>query len=259
MAAQTCLRCGAPVEADATVCFTCGAPVGESKTPTQPVPVPKPVKQAASTPPTVRPAATPATPATASAPATAVLTARPGSARHRRWPLYVLAVALLAVAGIGAGLALRASLAAPPVSKLTTYRDSGHRFALQRPTLWEVSPEPDGVLLTDSATAGAFTSSVQVGVAPVATSQDAAAAATALAAQLGLSDVAPASRTMAGVTWQQRMGQMTGSDGTVREVLLLATVANGQLYTIVCSSPLDSFDATYTLVYQPILASFTFG
>jgi hypothetical protein len=247
MASQTCLRCGALCDEDATVCFTCGAPIGEVKTPTQPVPIPRPRKSepAEEPKPETKPPAATGVIAAVSKPEGELATRR-----KRRWPLFVLlGMLLLALLG-GAGYLLRAALAGPPVAHAVVYRDPQQRFHFTRPNLWQLTSASDGVFLTDG------TSRLQLTIATPQPDEDAAKHADALAAAEGLSKAAP--QTYAGATWEQRTGVVTGNDGVVREVLLLVTLHNGQLYTIECTGPLASFDSTNNLVFQPLLTSFAF-
>jgi hypothetical protein len=260
MAAQTCLRCGAPVEPDDTVCFNCGAPIGDSKTPTQPVNVPRQITRAAPS----SPAATSESVSEARQ-STQVLTSRPlparqapsapGAARSSsRWAVLLLGTVALALLAAGAGLALRASLAASPIPKTTVYRDPSHRFSFQRPALWNVTSQPTGVLLTDSD----GTSSIQIAIGSSGGDQTATDAANAIAtATPGLAG-AP-QQQIGGQVWAQVSGQVTGSDGAVRQVAVYVTPHAGALYTITCISPLASFATTNNLVFQPLLASFAFG
>ncbi len=257
MAAQTCLRCGAPVDPDDTVCFNCGAPIGESKTPTQPVNVPRATGRAAPS----QPSAPSGLPAPASSVAALPLPTRPlpavsatpAARTGNRWVLLLLGAVLLALLAAGAGLALRATLAAPPVGKTALYRDPAHRFSFERPALWTVTTEPGGVLLTDSD----GTSAVTISVSAPSGDETAADAASALAtATPGLAS--GQGQQIGGQGWVQLSGQMTGSDGAVRQVAIYVTVRNGSLYTITCSCPVASFDATNNLVFQPLLASFVF-
>ncbi|HEV8192257.1 MAG TPA: hypothetical protein VGP82_12385 [Ktedonobacterales bacterium] len=250
MASQTCLRCGALCDEDATVCFTCGAPLGEVKTPTQPVPIPKLPKHE----PDVEPAPQ-ATPPAATG-AIAILK-QPKSEvetpiRKRRWPVFVL-FGMLALALLGGGgYLLRALLAGPPVANTVVYHDPQQRFHFTRPNLWVLTAAQDGVLLTDSA----GTSRLQLTISVPQKGEDAIKHADTLATAEALTAVAP--QTYAGETWEQRTGVVTGNDGVVRQELLLVTVHGGQLYTIECAAPLSGFDSTNNLVFQPLLTSFTF-
>jgi len=215
------------------------------------------------------------------------LASRPGAARPHargklpppppptrvRWPFYlVLSVVLALFLGAGA-VELRALLASPPVPKTQTYHDPQHRFHFTRPGLWQVTALPDGALLTDSA----GVDSAQINVSPLAPTPGGGATpgasatpsptpapevsvANTLATQLGLGarSVEPP-QTFAGTVWQQREGQVTGSDNVIREIDLLVTIYNDQVYAITLSSPITSFTSTNNLVYQPLLASFRFG
>ena len=261
MATQTCLRCGAPAAADATVCFTCGAPIGEVETPTQPVPIPRIPSSAES------PADEPYAPAEARVGATAAVAVAPrrlslgrgaggAPAARRRWPLIALVAVLLVAALGGIGYVVYASLGSlsgAPVAQKSTYHDPHHRFAFTQPALWLTSAGADGVLLTDSD----GTSTARITIAAPTAGEDAAAHADALATQRGGLSSAPA-RSFAGAAWEQRTGQVTGSDGAVRQVVVLVTLHSGTLYTIEFSSPVASFAGIDNLVYQPLAASFTF-
>ena len=199
--------------------------------------------------------------------------APPPPPRRIRWPIY-LVIAVVVVLFIGAGaIETRALLASPPIPKTQTYHDAAHRFSFTRPGLWQVNAEPDGALLTDSA----GVDSAQIAVLPVpaaapsatgsataatptATPAPVVAAADAQAAQLGLGAAATQPpQTFAGAVWQQRAGQVTGGDNVIREVDLLVTIHAGQLYVITLRSPITSFNSTNNLVYQPLLASFSFS
>ncbi|HEV8190010.1 MAG TPA: hypothetical protein VGP82_00770, partial [Ktedonobacterales bacterium] len=112
MASQTCLRCGALCDEDATVCYTCGAPLGEVKSPTQPVPIPKLPQHLQDQDQDVDPAPQSTPPLATSTSAIATLKKpKPettGAERKRRWPVFVLlAMLVLALLG-GGGYVLRA-------------------------------------------------------------------------------------------------------------------------------------------------------
>jgi hypothetical protein len=250
-----CLRCRAPHEPDATVCLSCGAPIGETKSTTQPVraiKVPTPEVAAKTSAPAS------ASGAAASAPSSAGVAvaagAAPATRGKRQWPIVLLICLLVLAVLAGAAYAVRTLTAAPPVASQTTYHDPQHRFSFQRPALWLVSPNPDGGV-TVSDTAGSSTAKIAVLAASAATS--AKAYADQRAQQVGIGADTP--RVIAGEQWEQRSGTVTGSDGAQRQYVLLVTVHGGQLYSIECASPVASFDGTNTLVFQPLLASFTFG
>ena len=252
-----CLRCGAPYEPDATVCLTCGAPIGETRSSTQPVRAVKVPREEPRTPePVIAPEADPtqvrtiAGPALASRPA--VLTATPPRRGPKLGLIVGIFVVVLALAG-GAIYAAHVLTAGPPVSHQTVYHDPQHRFSFTRPTLWQVTATADGALLTDSD----GTSTAKISVANPTAGQDAGAYADSLAQPLGLT--AAPSQSIAGETWQQRGGQVTGSDGAVHQVTLLVALHNGQLYTIEFSSPSESYSGVNNLVYQPLLATFQFS
>lgn len=278
---QTCLRCGAALDPDDTVCFTCGAPVGESKTPTQPVPVPKAVKERTSALPAVAaeaaahtsgasrplpPVSAPFTQPDANAPARSwalsLARAKPGSksgVMSRRWPFLALAVVLVAAVALAGGVVLRAALAGPPVPRTITYHDPAARFQVRQPALWSVHAAPDGVLFADSTSSSSLTSTIQVSVTAPQSGDTATSQVDALATSLGLSAPTSGTETFASTTWQQRQGTTLGSDGAEHEVLVEVTLAHGNMYAITCESPLASFDSDNSLVFQPFLASFTLG
>lgn len=241
--AQVCLRCGTPYEDDATVCFTCGAPIGEIKTPTQPVAVPRLPKH--ETP-------LPQDQANALATASQPMAPPPLPRRPRWWPIVLLALIGALAAGGGVAYVVRAVTAAPPVASSQTYRDSSHHFHFTRPTLWNLTSRSDGVLLTDSGGINSLT----VTITTPAPGQDAAAAADAQAKAEKLS-AAPAQQ-FAGASWEVRSGIHTDADGATRQTVIYVTLHDGALYTIECVSPLANYVATNNLVYQPLLASFTF-
>ena len=252
---EKCLRCGAPHEPDATVCLSCGAPIGETRSSTQPV---RAVKV-----PRDEPGAAPAEPAPEADPsrvrtlAASALASRPVIvvAPARRGPsarlIAVVFVVVLALAG-GAIYAAHVLTAGPPVAHQSAYHDPQHRFSFTRPTLWQVTTTPDGALLTDSNGA----SMAKISVSAPANGQDAAAYADSLAQPLGLTAAPP--QSIAGAQWEQRSGQVTGTDGAVRQTVILVTLHGGQLYTITFSSPTASYSGVNNLVYQPLLASFQF-
>ena len=287
-----CLRCGTPYEPDDTVCYHCGAPIGETEGDTAPVKIVRLNKSAsdaasrvsaagfAPDAPTDAPVApqgegpgvrTPPdidlsrlTVGSAAAARTAdVPIQKPRGRRGARiWLVTVLAVALALAALAGALYARHVATTAPPVAQQTPYADPAGRFHLLRPALWSASPTADGVSLTDSG----GTSSVTVTIVTPGTNHipagiSAATYADQLARQQGLSTPSGAGlppRGIAGVQWEQRAGQATGSDGAVRETLLLVTAHGGHLYVIACTSPVASFAATQNLVFDPLLGSFTF-
>jgi hypothetical protein len=263
MGTQTCLRCGAPVEPEDTVCFTCGAPIGDTKTPTQPVNIPRQARPAVPSRPTAEHPAVVAAPVAVSAPQSRPhsrppVPARPFDPRSsratggNRWALLLLGAVVVALLAAGAGLALRATLAAPPIASTSVYT-SRHLFRFDRPALWNVTTMPNGVLLTDSG----GTSTVRITAVAVSLSQTAQSEATAIAtATPGLAS-AP-ERRLGGQTWQQLSGQITGSDGATRQVVEYVTIRNSELYTIECSCPVASYSSTNTLVFEPLLTSFTF-
>lgn len=269
MAERLCLRCGAPYEEGATVCFTCGASIGELETPTQPVRAPRrpaptaepaPAEQPAmSVAPAEQPEATVATaPSGAARPLTVGTgyrepAAPPRAPRRIRWPLVIGALVALLALGAGGYLGARAFLAPKPVPTTTTYHDAQRRFSFTEPALWTVTPNASGALLTDSS--GANTVTITVGSAP--TGRAAGIIADTMAAQQGLQSAPTA--TIGGEQWQERTGQVTGQDGATRVVTLYVDIHAGRLYTIESSSPTSVASSVSSLVYQPLLASFSFS
>ncbi len=261
--AGTCLRCGASYEKGATVCLKCGAPIGETQTPTQPVRALN-VPRATNGP---APASQPAQPSAASAASVTVATAAlhsgaapqapaaaapaPGKRRLGVVGITLISLLLLAVLA-GAAYTVRALTAAPPVANQTIYRDSQHRFHFQRPALWIVTPTADGVNLTDSDGA----SGARITLPNLSAPMTAKAYADQLATQDSLTASLP--QQIAGETWEQRVGQVTGTDGAVREVVIFVTVHNAHLYAIQFTCPVATYDSVNNLVYQPLLASFAF-
>src|SRR5579862_3911194 len=174
MAEQVCLRCGTPYEDGATVCFTCGAPIGEIETPTQPVRAPKRAAPETVELPAVSPASGSARGAhdqraPTSAGRQVAIASRPGGVapmpmgrlsgrgayapprRRTRWPLIVLVGAVVLLFVGAAVIEVRALLAGPPIPKAEVYHDPLRRFSFTRPTLWTVTAQPDGALVTDSS------------------------------------------------------------------------------------------------------------
>jgi len=253
----TCLRCGAVYEAGAVVCFKCGAPIGEISTPTQPI-----TRQLATPPP---PEPSPAAKAEETSRKKKAARARPVKppkpprppevARSRRRRLLRITLfAALAIVVIGAGVwGVRALTAGPPVPHQVVYQDPAHRFRLSRPGLWLATPETDGVLLADSS----GSSSVHVTVRLQAGGETAKAAANAIATQRDLTAAEPV--TIADTAWEQRVGQLTGRDGAVRQVTVDVTVHGGYVYVIELASPLATYSSVDTLVFQPSLSSFQFA
>lgn len=277
MEERRCLRCGAPYEEGATVCFSCGASIGELETPTQPVRAPKrpePPTDATqanltdavhsseverATPIATQVAAQWAAPQLASRPLTVgshyPWPAAPAPRPRRRWPLILalVVVALLVGLGVAGVVGLRALRGGATTAKATIYHDPQGRFSFTTPSLWTVTPRADGALLADSA--GVDT--VSISVAKATAGQTAGAIAAAQGAAQGLQ---PGAATLiGGDTWQQETGQITGSDGATRQITLYVDVHAGQSYIITCSSPTSVYNNTNTLIYQPLLASFTFA
>ena len=248
-----CLRCGAPYEADATVCYSCGAPIGETRSNTQPVPAMRRIKPDEAEASSLLPVEL-----VAAAPSASVQMSRPlpSAARRRKrplWPVLLLACVVVLGAFGGAAYVLRLVTASPNVSQQTLYRDPQHRFSFQRPTLWQVSALDSGVSLSD----GTGTSTAAVTVRAASGDDSAVSAADAIAAPLKLAT--QPEQVIGGASWEQRAGQATGPDGAVRQYVVLATLRAGQIYTIEFSSPVASYAATNTLVYEPLLNTFAFG
>jgi hypothetical protein len=167
-----------------------------------------------------------------------------------RFALFV--VVTVVVVGVGAW-GVRALTAGPPVPKQVVYQDPAHRFRLSRPGLWSATPETDGVLLADSSGASSVhvTVRAQTGVETART----AANAIAIARNLKTAD----SVSFANTSWEQRVGQLTGRDGAVRQVTVNVTIHDGYVYTVELASPLATYSSVDTLVFQPTLASFQFA
>lgn len=254
---SACLRCGAPYEAGATVCLTCGAPIGETQTPTQPVRalnVPRATNAPVPASQTAQPSATSTAGATAAPHAAAPqVPASPASGKRRLGVVGIVLVSLLLLAVVaGAAYTVRAMTATPPVAHETIYRDPQHRFHFQRPALWLVTPTASGVTLSDSDGA----STAQITLPDSSSLMTAKAYADQLATQNTLT--ASLSQQIAGEMWEQRLGQVTGADGGVREVVIFVTVHNAHLYVIRFTCPVATYDSINNLVYQPLLASFAF-
>ncbi|HEX6798341.1 MAG TPA: hypothetical protein VF116_11585 [Ktedonobacterales bacterium] len=232
---------------------------------------PVPPGQAVRTPPEVDPAritvgsSAARRPTAGEAGLATTTTAAPGRGRRGRrvWLVVVIAAALVLAAAGGALYARHGTTTTPPpVAQQATYSDPTGRFHFLRPALWSATPTADGVSLTDSGGTSSVTVAVVTpGASGVPAGATAAAYADQLARQQGGAkplDPLPA-RQIAGTTWQQREGQVTGPDGAVRETLLLVTLHGGELYAITCTSPVANFGATQNLVFDPLLGSFAFG
>jgi hypothetical protein len=252
MEGGTCLRCGKPYEPEDTVCYSCGAPIGETKTPTQPI-------RTVRTPPAVEPSQpvpTTATTSVARVSRSLVATRQtPDSIRGRRRRLWLgLSIVVLALVAAGGGFYLvRGLTAGPPVSSQSTYRDSRYHFSFREPTLWTALQTDNGVELSDSD----GTSTAVIDVFQIGTPQTATNYADKEASETGLGP-AP-EQQIGGVTWEQRSGLVTDlTDGAVHKVLLFVTVHNGLFFTITFTCPIASYMQISVIVYQPLLASFTF-
>lgn len=262
MSAGTCLRCGAPYDADDTVCYSCGAPIGETKTPTQPVRTVKMPRVTVESQPIEaekkkKSASRPLRPSTSSATsATSVATAEAPPQPKRRKRLWLaLAIVVLVIIAAGGGFYLvRGLTAAPPVASQTTYQYPQHRFSFTRPTLWSAVTTANGVQLSDSDGSNTI---VIAALQPADPAQTAMSYANQQATQLGIGP-AP-QQEFGGETWEQRAGQVTDpTDGAVHQIVLFVTVHDGLIYTITFTSPIASYTQINNLVYQPLLASFTF-
>src|SRR5262249_59649902 len=110
----------------------------------------------------------------------------------------------------GGAYVVRALPAGPPVARQSLYHDSQPRFSFQRPALWIVTANADGGV-TVSDTGGSST--VKIGAITPTAPTDAKGYADQRAAELGLAADSP--RSFAGEQWEQRSGQVTGSDGAV--------------------------------------------
>jgi hypothetical protein len=164
-----------------------------------------------------------------------------------------LSLVVIATLAVGGWFALRAALAGPTVPTTVVYRDSAGRFLVTVPALWSATRQSDGVLLTDSNGANVVT----ITEAPAQSGLTASSVADALAASRKLQAVAPTQ--IGGDIWEQRSGQVTGQDGATRQIVVLVDVRDGEVYTIQLSSPAASYASINNLVYQPLLASFTFA
>jgi hypothetical protein len=168
--------------------------------------------------------------------------------------LRIALLAALTIVVVGVGVwGVRALTAGPPVPQQVVYQDQAHRFRLSHPGLWSATPETNGVLLADSSGA----SSVHVTVRAQTGGETAQAAANAIAAARNLKAANPVS--FANSAWEQRVGQLTGRDGAVRQVTVDVTVHDGNVYIVELASPLAIYGSVDTLVFQPTLASFQFA
>jgi hypothetical protein len=250
----TCLRCGAVYTAGAVVCFKCGAPIGEISTPTQPIarrnamaPPPEPAVE-----PTIEKTRHKKKRARAKPPKPPLAPEVARTQRRRVFRIAFFAALAVVVIGVGAWGA-RALMAGPPVPRQVVYQDPAHRFRLNRPGLWSATPAPDGVLLADSSGA----SSVHVTVRALNGGETAQSAANAIATERNLQAAEPVN--VASASWEQRVGQLTGRDGAVKQITVDVTVHAGFVYIIELVSPLATYSSVDTLVFQPTLASFQFG
>jgi hypothetical protein len=247
VATVSCLRCGATYPTGAVVCFACGAPIGNTSIPTQPV-------QRAFAVPPPPPAATPDVLAPTTKRRAVRPTVSPAQRREQGWRvvLGVFLTALIVLACVGVYQGIHALVAAPPVSHATTYHDPQHRFHFDRPTLWTATATGDGALLTDSG----GTDTVRVAISRAGQGESASDRADALATIKGLA--AAPTRTFAGTDWQQRTAHVTGSDGAVRQDVVLVGQHGSFFYVLELSSPIATYTNMDNLVYEPLLASFQF-
>jgi hypothetical protein len=258
MEGGTCLRCGKPYEPADTVCYSCGAPIGETKTPTQPIrtvrtPPVAPPSEPTHAPTTTTTTATTAIPRVPRPPVATKETTARVSGRHRRLWLGLGAALLILLAAGGGFYLVRGLTAGPPVSSQSTYRDPQYHFSFREPTLWTTLPTANGVELSDSD----GTSTAVIEVVQISTPQTASDYAEKLATEEGLG-TAP-KQFIGGVVWEQRSGLVTDlTDGVVHKVVLFVTVHNGLIFTITFSCPIASYMQISVMVYQPLLASFTF-
>jgi hypothetical protein len=256
MEGGTCLRCGKPYEPEDTVCYSCGAPIGETKTPTQPIRTIRTLPVAPPSEPAPAPTTTTAT-AIPRAPRSPVPTKEAPASISRRWRRLWLglgAALLVLLAAAGGFYLVRGLTAGPPVSSQSTYRDPQYHFSFREPTLWTTLQTANGVELSDSD----GTSTAVIEVVPISTPQTASDYADKEATQMGLG--AAPEQFIGGAAWEQRSGLVTDlTDGVVHKVILFVTVHNGLIFTITFSCPIASYMQISVMVYQPLLASFTFN
>jgi hypothetical protein len=255
--ALTCEQCGAPYLEGVTICYSCGAPIGEAEQPTRPVKVPVHLRARVATVPSAAAGGVPAGqgPAGGASASDGEPEPQPGALlwppRARPLTLWLLGLTVLVlVAGI---VVLRYRLVPPGVPARSVYRDPGRRFHFVQPALWHAAPMDGGVRLVDDT----GSSTAEVVVTWPGLDANAANSADSIAENLGIAS--PATAHFAGVTWEQRSGQVLGNDGVRRQVVVLTTLHDGQLYIIELASPAGSFAATESLVFQPLLRSFAFG
>ncbi len=267
----TCEQCGAPYLEGGTICYVCGAPLGEDERPTHPVRVPVHLRaRVTQVLPAIR-ASPPAPPRSAASwegeaagPADLLPLAGPSAgtvADRRRFapgqslrarPVQLALLALSLAAFLAGIVILYYRLIPPAVPTQAVYRDPSHRFHFTRPALWQATPTIDGVRLADST----GTSTVLITVSPPVAGDDVAPYADSLAESLGIEPAAPV--VAAGVTWETSVGLVTDAGGATHTIAAYVTLQRGLLYIVECSSPAGSFDATNTLVFQPLLRSFAF-
>jgi hypothetical protein len=262
----TCEQCGSPYLEGVTICYVCGAPLGEDERPTHPVRVPVHLRaRVTQVLPAVRAAPPTAPPAPGGAlgkPANLVPPANPGApasfwrfalgppSRARAVQLALLALSLVAfLAGL---VVLSYRLIPPAFPAQAVYRDPAHHFHFAQPALWQATPTLDGVRLTDST----GTSTVLITIGQPVAGVNVAPYADSLDESLGIGPAAPVD--VNGVTWEASVGQVTDAGGATHLVAAYLTVQQGLLYIVEFSSPAHTFDATNTLVFQPLLRSFAF-
>lgn len=241
---SACPRCGAPCEPNASICFECGAPLGVGSPRTGPLSIPDYLKA----PITIELPVI----VTTTRPRAATPTRRLARVPTRREAIIaggILAAALVAV--LVGTVIVQYRIAPPPVPLRAIYHDPQHRFSFARPALWDAAALGDGVRLTDAG----GTSILQITADP-ALNLDAAAYADLLAQPYGIATVPP--MQIGGANWEQRAGRTRGSDGVLREHIVLAVIYNRTLYAIQFSCPDSIFADVDVQVYQPVLRSFTF-
>jgi hypothetical protein len=262
----TCERCGAPYLEGVTICYECGVAIGEDERPTHPVRIPVHLRARVTTAlPAVRPGHAPVAadgPPASDQPSIPLATrptrltraiqrfARAAPTHAQPLQLAFLAVSLVVfIAGV---VVLSYRLIPSAVPAQAVYRDPAHRFTFTQPALWQTTTTIDGVRLTDST----GTSTVQITISAPEAGDAAAVRFASLANSLSLRALAPL--VVAGATWQERSGQVSSANGVTYDTIILGTWYGPQFYTIEFSSPVTSFDATNSLVFQPLLSSFAF-
>lgn len=269
----TCEQCGAPYLEGGTICYVCGAPLGEDERPTHPVRVPVHLRaRVTQVLPAIRsspPSAASREEAAAGAPLPRLLPVaqrrREGGTVADRWrfalgqslhiqPVQVALLALSLAAFLAGIVVLYYRLIPPAVPTQAIYRDPSHRFHFARPALWQATPTIDGVRLADST--GTSTVLITISHTTPIPGDDVSSYADSLSESLGIEQAAPV--VAAGVVWETSVGEVTDVGGATHSIAAYVTLQRGLLYIVECSSPAGSFDATNTLVFQPLLRSFAF-